>query len=186
MPDFDNDIAPHILGTEGGYVNNPADPGGETIWGITIGTARACGYNGPMRVMPKSEAIRIYRLTYWQRPHFDQVSSFSFPVAQELFDTGVNMGVTVAATFMQVALNAFNRREKDYGDVAPDGRIGPATISALKAFLLLRGKLGEVVLLRALEAQQGERYLTLAGSRPQDEEFEFGWFANRIEGKYDV
>jgi lysozyme family protein len=186
MADFDHDIAPFVLGKEGGYSFNPNDAGGETIWGITVGTARANGYAGPMRMMPKTEALRIYQLQYWQRPHFDQVALYSFPIAKELFDTGVNMGVVVAGQFLQVALNAFNRRGRDYADVNPDGRIGPATINALKSFLLLRGKQGEVVLLRALEALQGERYLTLAGSRPQNEEFEFGWFANRIEGKYDV
>lgn len=186
MADFDTTIAPHILGKEGGYTFNPNDAGGETNWGITVGVARACGYSGPMRMMPKSEALRIYRLQYWQRPQLDQVARYSFPVAEELFDTGVNMGVIIAGQFLQVALNAFNRRGRDYADINPDGRIGPATINALKSFLLLRGKQGEVVLLRALEALQGERYLTLAGSRPQNEEFEFGWFANRIEGKYDV
>jgi lysozyme family protein len=186
MPDFDTDIAPYILGKEGGYSFDPNDAGGETIWGITVGAARANGYAGSMKMMPRSEALRIYRLTYWQKPRFDLISLISFPIAKELFDTGVNMGTKVAATFLQTALNAFNRRGKDFPDLAPDGSVGSATASALKAFLALRGSQGTQVLLRALEAQQGERYLALAGSRPQDEEFEYGWFANRLEGKYDV
>jgi len=70
---------------------------------------------------------------------------------------------------------------RDYPDLVPDGRIGPATIAALDAFLESRGKSGgETVLLRALEALQGERYLRLAEKRPANEAFLYGWLANRI------
>ena len=53
-------------------------------------------------------------------------------------------------------------------------------MSALDAFLGLRGKSGETVLMRALEALQGERYLRLAEKRPANEAFLYGWLANRI------
>ena len=63
----------------------------------------------------------------------------------------------------------------------PDGRIGPATLSALDSFLAARGRTGgETVLLRALDALQGERYLRLAERRPANEAFLYGWLANRI------
>ena len=63
----------------------------------------------------------------------------------------------------------------------PDGRIGPTTLTALDCFLHLRGTAsGETVLLRALEALQGERYLRLAERRPANEAFLYGWLANRI------
>ena len=63
----------------------------------------------------------------------------------------------------------------------PDGRIGPATLSALDTFLELRGKKkGETVLLKALDALQGERYIRLAERRPANEAFLYGWLANRI------
>ena len=65
--------------------------------------------------------------------------------------------------------------------MTPDGRIGPATLAALDTFLSTRGKSsGETVLLRALEALQGERYLRLAERRPANEAFLYGWLANRI------
>jgi lysozyme family protein len=87
----------------------------------------------------------------------------------------------VAATFLQRALTALNRGGKDYPDLVPDGRIGPMTLYALDAFLGTRGKSrGETVLLRALEALQGERYLRLAERRPANEAFLYGWLANRI------
>ena len=55
------------------------------------------------------------------------------------------------------------------------------TLAALDAFLELRGQSsGETVLLRALEALQGERYLRLAERRPANEAFLYGWLANRI------
>ena len=70
---------------------------------------------------------------------------------------------------------------RDYPDLVPDGRIGERTLAALDAFLDVRGRAnGETVLLRALEALQGERYLRLAERRPANEAFLYGWLANRI------
>ena len=91
------------------------------------------------------------------------------------------MGPAVAVTFLQRALTALNRGGADYPDLVPDGRIGPSTIGALDRFLGVRGQAtGETVLLRALEALQGERYLRLAERRPANEAFLYGWLANRI------
>ena len=54
-----------LIGNEGGYVNNPKDPGGETNWGITKTVAVANGYTGDMRTMPKETAKCIYKKMYW-------------------------------------------------------------------------------------------------------------------------
>jgi lysozyme family protein len=170
-----------LIEREGGYVNHPADKGGATRFGITEAVARAHGYAGGMRELPREEAAAIYRRLYWLRPRFDQVAKRAPRVAAELFDTGVNMGPAVATTFLQRALTALNRNARDYPDLVPDGRIGPRTLGALNAFLEARGKRGgETVLLRALEALQGERYLRLAERRPANEAFLYGWLANRI------
>lgn len=170
-----------LIAREGGYVDHPADRGGATCFGITEAVARAQGYAGPMRQLPRNEAAAIYKRLYWLRPAFDRVGTRSAAIAAELFDTGVNMGPSVAATFLQRALTALNRNGSDYPDLVPDGRIGPHTLAALDAFLNLRGKAnGETVLLRALEALQGERYLRLAERRPANEAFLYGWLANRI------
>jgi len=170
-----------LIEREGGYVNHPADKGGPTCFGITEAVARAHGYSGAMRALPRHEAAAIYRRLYWLRPRFDQVARRAPRVAAELFDTGVNMGPAVAATFLQRALTALNRNGKDYPDLTPDGRVGPMTLHALDAFLDARGQRGgETVLLRALEALQGERYLRLAERRPANEAFLYGWLANRI------
>jgi lysozyme family protein len=170
-----------LIDREGGYVNHPADKGGPSCFGITEVVARAHGYRGAMRDLPRDEAAEIYRRIYWLRPGFDRVWKRSARVAAELFDTGVNMGPAVAATFLQRALTALNRNGTDYPDLVPDGRIGEVTLAALDAFLAIRGeRSGETVLLRALEALQGERYLRLAERRPANEAFLYGWLANRI------
>jgi lysozyme family protein len=170
-----------LIEREGDYVRHPADRGGPTRFGITEAVARAHGYGGAMADLPRGEAAAIYRRLYWLRPRFDQVAERVPRIAAELFDTGANMGPAVAATFLQRALTALNRAGKDYPDLTPDGRVGPATLYALDAFLEARGSQGgETVLLRALEALQGERYLRLAEKRPANEAFLYGWLANRI------
>ncbi len=115
------------------------------------------------------------------RPQLDAVAERSEAVAAELFDTGVNMGPAVAVAFLQRALTALNRNGRDYPDLTPDGRIGPATLGALDRFFAAREAAGgEAVLRRALEALQGERYIRLAERRPANETFLYGWLANRV------
>ncbi|MEO6248114.1 MAG: glycosyl hydrolase 108 family protein [Sphingomicrobium sp.] len=169
-----------LIDREGGYVANPADRGGATRFGITEAVARAHGFAGPMNQLPRDEAAAIYRRLYWLRPSFDAVATRAPRIAAELFDTGANMGPAVATTFLQRALTALNRNGRDYPDLVPDGRCGANTLAGLDAFMALRGATGETVLLRALEALQGERYLRLAEQRPANEAFLYGWLANRI------
>ena len=169
-----------IIEREGGYANHAADRGGLTRFGITEAVARAHGYGGAMAALPRDEAAAIYRRLYWLRPRFDAIAERSPLVAAELFDTGANRGPAVAATFLQRARTALTRNGPDYPDLVPDGRIGSRTLAALDAFLELRAGSGETVLLRALEALQGERYLRLAERRPANEAFLYGWLANRI------
>lgn len=169
-----------VIGIEGGYVNDPRDSGGETNWGITIGTARAFGFDGRMIDMERHEAFDIYAARYWDPLRLDEIEVLSSDIAYELFDTGVNMGIYRAAVFLQRALNTLNQRKKNYPDLIVDGNIGGKTIAALKAFLDKRGRRGEVVLLRMLNCLQGMRYIELAERRQKDEAFIFGWFLNRV------
>jgi lysozyme family protein len=169
-----------VIDREGDYVNHPADRGGPTRWGITLAVARAQGFTGDMRVLPRAEAAAIYRRIYWLRPAYDQVAGRAPRIAAELFDTGVNMGTATATGFLQRALNALNRGARDYPDIAIDRQIGARTLSALDGFLAARGRQAETVLLRAIEALQGERYIALAERRPSQEAFLFGWLANRV------
>lgn len=165
---------------EGGYANDPADKGGETMYGITLAVARAHGYAGPMASLDLAQARTIYKRAYWDTLRLDDVASLAPSIAQELFDTGVNMGIGIAGRFLQTALNALNRQGTDYPDLDVDGRIGPASIRALAAFLKVRGQAGRTVLLRALNSLQGARYLQIAANDPTQQAFLFGWLLNRV------
>lgn len=169
-----------ILGKEGGYVKNPNDKGGPTRWGITQTTARAYGYSGDMKALPRDTAKAIYLSQYWTEPKFDRIAELSSAIAQELCDTGVNMGPRVASTFLQRWLSALNMQGKLYPDLKPDGTIGNITIAALKSYLAVRGKGGEVTLLKALNCSQGARYLELVEARPANEAFLYGWVKERV------
>jgi lysozyme family protein len=170
-----NQVIENVLANEGGYVNNPNDTGGETMFGITVSTARANGYAGSMRDLPRDTAREIYTKQYGIAPGFAKVGALSEAVGAELVDTGVNMGPSVPAKFLQRALNGLNNQGKDYADLAVDGQIGPGTIAALTTFLRKRGSEGEKRLLALLNALQGERYLTLCEGRQRNETFLYGW-----------
>jgi lysozyme family protein len=176
-----DDMIEATIGKEGRYSNHPSDRGGETMWGITIAVARRNGYHGSMRDLPRSEAVRIYREEYLVRPGFANVASISPAIAEELFDTGVNMGPGVPSRWLQEWLNALNRQGKDYRDIAEDGDIGAGTLAALGHLIKARGRdAAESVMLKGLNCSQGERYKQLARGRISNEDFVFGWLANRV------
>lgn len=106
----------HLLGNEGGYSNNPLDPGGETMYGITIRVARTYGYLGPMRDLPWSTAMDIYRAHYWTTVKADQLPD---ALRFHVFDAAVNSGPAQAVKWLQRAAG-----------VTEDGAIGPQTLAA--------------------------------------------------------
>ena len=169
-----------IIAREGGFVDDPADNGGATHYGITERTARRAGYVGRMRDMPRAVAEVIYSRLYWDALRLDDVAAINEAVAAEVADTGVNMGVARAAALLQRALNAFNLQGTVYPDLAVDGVMGSATVAALAAFFAHRKADAAPVLLAALNALQGEAYVALAEARQKDERFVFGWFLNRV------
>lgn len=96
-----DDLIGEVIDREGGYSNHPSDRGGATRWGITEKVARANGYTGDMRALPRETAMEIYRRLYWRKPGYDRVAKYVPLVAAELFDTGVNMGTQMATSFLQ-------------------------------------------------------------------------------------
>lgn len=169
-----------LLAREGGYVNHPADRGGPTNWGVTERVARDAGFAGSIRDLPRTLALEIYRRRYWTGPGFDRVAALSSAVAVELFDTGVNMGPAVATAFLQRSLNALNRNGEFWSDLAVDKKIGPATLAALARLIARRGDAGVRVLVRAMNALQGARYVELTERRPANKAFAFGWLDKRV------
>lgn len=108
-----------VLAHEGGYVNDPADPGGETNYGITVGTARDHGYRGSMRSIPLDVVAQIYRAGYWDRCGCDSLPA---EIRLPLFDGAVNSGPMRSIQWLQMALG-----------VADDGILGPVTLAAAQA-----------------------------------------------------
>lgn len=107
-----------VLSHEGGYVNHPRDPGGETNWGVTKRTAAANGYKGEMRNMTREQAKEVYRKAFWKRYGCGEMP---FAVGYQYFDACVNHGYGNAVRFLQRALG-----------VADDGIIGSITRDALR------------------------------------------------------
>ncbi|QOF68972.1 glycoside hydrolase family 108 protein [Actinobacillus sp. GY-402] len=108
-----------LIGHEGGYVNDPQDPGGETNWGVTKRTARANGYQGSMRTMTRDDAYQIYHSAFWVRYKCAKMPN---AVAFQFFDGCVNHGYGNAARLLQKAVG-----------VAQDGIIGEKTLAAINA-----------------------------------------------------
>ena len=119
-----------VFALEGGYADNPADPGGKTNHGITEQVARQHGYQGDMRELPKGFAERIYAQDYIERPNFHRVIALSPAVGEELVDAGVNAGPGRAARWFQQSLNHLSRGGADYPLVAADGQVGAKTLAA--------------------------------------------------------
>ena len=115
FPSFFDRLMKH----EGGYVDHPNDPGGETMWGVTKRVARAHGYAGNMRNLPKATAERIAEKSYWQAINGDELPR---AVAWQVVDAAYNHGNRQAVKFLQRAVGA-----------SADGLIGQRTLAAVGA-----------------------------------------------------
>ena len=165
-----------VFTLEGGYVNDPRDPGGATNHGITEQVARANGYDGHMKALPKQVAAEIYTKDYISKPGFDRVIALSPAVGEKLVDAGVNVGPGRSSRWLQEALNQLSRGGQDYPKLAVDGQLGAQTVAAYQALERKRGraKACELVL-KLLDVQQGAHYMQL--NMPT---FTVGWVDNRL------
>lgn len=111
--DFDTAFD-RLITNEGGYVNDPLDPGGETKYGISKRSYPTLD----IRNLTRAEAKEIYRTDFWQRADMDAVDG---AIAFQVFDAAVNHGIETAVRLMQRAAG-----------VADDGHVGPVTITAVK------------------------------------------------------
>lgn len=115
MSRFD-DAFERTVGHEGGYVNDPRDPGGETIYGIS---RRSHPQAWAMGRPTLDQAKNIYREQYWEPLRCDELP---LPLDEFLFDFAVNSGVKTAILALQSAAG-----------VLQDGKLGPKTLAAVKA-----------------------------------------------------
>lgn len=104
-----------VIGAEGGYSNDPNDPGGETNWGIS----KRSYPNVNIKDLTKEEAKLIYHHDFWLR-----ISADSLPdgVAFQVFDFAVNSGIETAIRYLQRAVH-----------VADDGYWGPVSQQAVNS-----------------------------------------------------
>ena len=107
------DLIDRVLSHEGGYVNDPRDPGGETKWGISKRSYPQLNIKG----LTRDDAKAIYERDFWQRVQGDKLPR---PFAFQALDAAVNHGIGNAVRWMQRAAG-----------VADDGHIGPATLAAV-------------------------------------------------------
>ena len=107
-----------VLKHEGGYVNHPSDPGGETNFGITKSTARSYGYHGSMRTIPMTVVEKIYKSQYWDAMSCE---NFDFALAYQLFDAAVNHGLLNARKILQRTIK-----------VKDDGIMGAVSLAAIR------------------------------------------------------
>ena len=110
-----------ILHHEGGYVNHPKDPGGETNLGVTKRVYEEWGRTKDMKDLTVEDVAPIYQKNYWNRVRGDDL-----PAGLDLcvFDFGVNAGTGRAAKFLQRLVGT-----------TVDGGIGPATLRAVNAYV---------------------------------------------------
>lgn len=120
----------YVLTNEGGYSNDPQDAGGATNWGITHADLskwrRSPVSNQDVKNMTKTEAMEIYNAYYWQPLHLDGIDDQA--IATCVFDTGVNRGIYVGASYAQRVVNELG------GNIAVDGKIGPISTASINSF----------------------------------------------------
>lgn len=174
------------MGHEGGYVNDKNDAGGETYKGISrkynpswngwevIDDGKSSAafpqqLNSNYQLQANVESF--YKANYWDVNRLDEVSSQA--IANEMFDSGVNMGVARSAQFLQQSLNYLNRNDSVFSDLVVDGKIGPASLSALEKVLVSGDE--EIVLIM-MNVLQGNHYMEYMSKSPTQEKYARGWF----------
>lgn len=175
----------NMMEREGGYVDHPHDRGGPTNYGITLRTYRMVHPHATvddLKRMSFAEAYDIYVRVYFTLPKINLLEPHSVRVAEKVLDCGVNTGPITAIKFLQDALNVLNYVDGRYiySELTVDGVIGAKTIDALETYLRARRRLGEEVLLKALNCIQGQYYINITKSRTENKSFIFGWLNSRI------
>lgn len=166
-----------VFAFEGGYVNDPKDPGGETNHGITVAVARDHGYTGPMKDLPKEKATEIYLEDYITKPGYGELIALSPAVGHKVVDAGVNTGTRQSSLWFQRSMNALSRGGQDFPQINVDGKLGTGSIKAYEALRRVRGNVRACELtIKLMDAQQANHYMSLTKT-PQ---YIPGWIDHRI------
>ena len=152
-----NEIIEVVLHHEGGYVNDPKDPGGETNFGI----AKRSRPDVDIKNLTKDGAKEIYKEHYWDK---NKVESLPEQLRHIFFDMCVNQGKSRGVKILQRAANAKGKNLK------VDGGLGPKTIAAMDGVELDR-----------VRAYRIKYYADLVTRKPDLEKFYYGWFRRGLE-----
>ena len=170
-----------VFGVEGGFSDDPNDPGGATRFGCTEAVARADGYSGPMASLPKERCADILRRQYIVRPGYMPIVELEPVLAFEIIDSGINAGPGRASPWFQESLNLFSRGGRDYPKIRVDGAVGPATIAAYRSLQRVRGmKKACELMVKSADAYQAAHYQKLCSGSYALSSFCVGWFDHRI------
>lgn len=161
----------HLLAKEGGHVNNPSDPGGETNYGISLRflkhEAIDVDHDGDVdaddiKKLTIAQASQIYRKNFWEANRYDLLPT---PIAIKALDMCVNMGPAQAHKILQKALWGFGFKVK------VDGVLGAQTWSAIN----LVSNQNPEGYLAAIRLLQDSFYTNLCAKRPSLSTFLKGW-----------
>lgn len=184
----------HLI--EGGYVNDPIDPGKETYkgisrrywpnwkgWKLIDSCVKNKGYSTKKinQLLEEDNVIQtlvdsFYKENFWDKMRLDEMDSQS--IANEVYDTAINLGIERAVQFLQIACNLCNDRQRLYSDLRVDGDLGSTTLGIVNTELKRAGVLHDVLTTQNL--LQGAEYINLTLTTESKERFFKGWIRNRI------
>jgi len=175
---------------EGKYDNDPDDVGGETYKGVARSYYPDWGgwklidkakeeNNFPENLENNSDlqtkVRKLFKNLYWNRFWGDKISNQS--IANEMFDTAINLGASRAIKYLQIGLNILNRNQQLYADIVEDGVFGKNTLRALNSYL---SSDEDVFLLKVINILQGYHYIKYMKESPIQEKYARGWL-KRVE-----
>lgn len=164
---------------EGGYVNHPNDPGGETIFGIARNYYpnwegwKAVDWSKGQPGFPNNmENLRELADTFFKKEFWDTIRGDEIQdqdIANEIYDSSVNFGRSRAVKMAQEAVKI------GFGaDIDVDGKIGPKTIAALNSCT------NKPWLYQLMNMIQGKQYLEIVEKQPKKAVFLRGWIQQRV------
>ncbi|MCJ9428562.1 glycoside hydrolase family 108 protein [Kordiimonas marina] len=166
----------HTLQFEGGFVDDPRDPGGATKFGVSLRFLRGAGHDlgdidgdgdvdtDDIKALTRDQAIAIYKSKFWDRYGYGDLPT---TIAARTFDMCVNMGPKQAHITLQRAL-----RSCSYG-VKVDGYMGPQTIGAADSYVALMRSAEP--LMDAIRREQAKFYCDLVAEKPALKKYLDGW-----------
>ncbi len=155
MADF-NKAFDLVIGNEGGYVNDPSDPGGETKFGIS----KKSYPNLNIASLTTGQAREIYKSDFWDKINGDMIASQR--MANSIFDFGVNAGIGTSSQLAQKVVG-----------LETDGIIGKNTVAKLNVF-------DPELFVAVFAVEKVRRYIDICNKRPESKKYFFGWIDRAV------